>query len=78
MPATAITAAGGREERAAGWFRLWMLWELCNIVAVEVERFLGFFFFFWVVLGVARSALACNFRNKRSGATDFVEVFCSV
>jgi hypothetical protein len=27
---------------------------------------------------VARSARACNFRNKRSGATDFVEVFCSV
>jgi len=37
-----------------------------------------FFCFVLVVLGVARSARACNFRNKRSGATDFVELFCSV
>jgi hypothetical protein len=39
-----MPAAGGREERGAGWFRLWMLRELCNIVSVEVERLLVFFF----------------------------------
>ncbi len=44
-----MPAAGGREERGAGWFRLWMLRELCNIVAVEVERLLVFFLF-WLFL----------------------------